>query len=111
SAGIGRESEPPRVPSQPEQPRRVIAEAALVEHPKNALLEIVARVGDREQRSPLGSVELQRGRVDGEVAPLEILIDRRRLDIRKRARSAVALAPRPRDVVARAVELDGAGSE
>jgi hypothetical protein len=93
---VGGEPEPRRIAGEPQQARRVVAERAVVQHPERAGREIVR--GTRVV-GQLAVREVQRDRVDREIAPRQVLGQRRaELDVRQRPRALVALASRPGEV-------------
>ena len=80
-----------------------------MQDPQPPRLEVLARARQPDQ---LAVLEVQGDRVDGEVAPLEVLAQgRAELNLRQRPRALVALAARAREVEGHAVELDRGGSE
>ena len=95
-ARVRRELEPRGVADEPQHPRRVVDERALVEDAQHAVLEVLARPGPVRPRA----VEHGHGhRVDREVAARQVVLDARaQLDLRQRARPRVALAARARQV-------------
>ena len=90
------EAQPRRVADEPQQPRGVVEERAVVQHAQPPRREVLERVRHRLQ---LPVREPHRDRVDGEVAAREVFRDRRaELDLRQRTRLLVALAPRGGEV-------------
>ena len=96
---IGLEPEPRGVAGHAQQPGRVVLERALVQHPQHAGAARSSRarpLGERAVGEP------QRDRVDREVAPREVLLDRRAgRDVGQRARVRVALRASRDDVEGR----------
>ena len=86
------EAKASRVARKPQQPRRVVDEAPVVENPQPARVEVVERAG--VPRSAPGGIagEREGDRVDGEVAPAQVLRQRRGLHVGERARVRVRLA-------------------
>ena len=104
---LDREAQPRHVADQPQQPRRVVEEGALVQHAQAVLPR-----GPRARRATASSspsasrtaIALTR-----EVAAREVLGDRRaELDVGQRARMRVALAPRRGEVDRRRSTCRGA---
>jgi hypothetical protein len=108
---LDREREPGLVTHEPQQPRRIVREAAGVQHPQAARGEVVQRMRRGPNAARIRTGEHHGDRVDGEVATQEIVGERRRLDIRQRSRLGVSLAPGLGQVVGEAVEGDGRRSE
>ncbi len=106
--GVDGEAQAAGVAGQAEHARRVVDEARFVEHAQAA-----ARAGPPALQEPSQAAvgERQRDRVDGEIAPQQILLEARRDHVGQRAGMGVGLAPGPRDVVAEAVEGHGRGPE
>ena len=106
-----REAESRRITRQPQQPRRVVLEARVVEHGQGAPLEVVMGTRRRQQHSGVIAGETERDRVDREVAPQQVGRDRRRFDLRQSARVRVALAACAREVIADGAAADADGAE
>lgn len=82
-------------------PRRIVVEAAIVEHAQAALREVghATDVVDHGDRLRAGvDVERQDQRVHGEVAPQHVLFERARLDLGQRPGMRIALAARSREI-------------
>src|SRR5207302_8829703 len=103
--------QPARVPSEPQQPRRIIGEARVVKHPEQPRVEVRERARGLDQLPGSLAAERGRERVDGEVAASQVLLDTGRLDVRKRARTRVPLATGPRDVVGESAGRHRGGTE
>ena len=67
------EAQPRRVARDPPQPRRVVAEARVVQHAQAPGVEIVERVLGGAQ---LAAAQVERDRVDRHVAAQQVLVDR-----------------------------------
>jgi hypothetical protein len=106
---IGLEPEPGAVAGHAQQAGRVVIERALVEHAQHAGGEVLAGarpLGERAVGQP------QRDRVDGEVAPREVLLDARaRRDVGQRARPRVGLGARADHVERRGPRAHGGRAE
>ncbi len=92
------EPEPGGVTGQAQQAGRIVEKAPFVQDPQTPGLEVDERPRQRQQLSRRAGREAQGDRVDREIAPAQILADRRGLDQRQRARGLVLLRARPRHV-------------
>ena len=72
---VGAELEPVRVADEPQHPRRVVDERAVVQHAQDAARR--GRRGRRRHSDELVVGEPDGDRVDAEVAPRQVLLDRR----------------------------------
>ena len=106
---VRREAEAGGVADEPQHPRGVVDERALVEHAQHVRVEVVA--GPLPLRH--GAVdEPDRDRVDGEVPPREVLLDRgAEFHVRQRPRPGVALAAGAREVEDDVAGRDRRGAE
>ena len=95
------EAQPGGVAGQAQQPGGIVEERPVVQHAQAPRLEVLARPRQPDQ---LAVREVQGDRVDAEVAPLQVLADRRaELDLGEQAPAAVALAAGAREVEDRAI--------
>ncbi len=84
---------PALVPDRAEDPRRIVDEREVVEHAQRPLLEVAAAAERIDEPAQVLRRQRDRHRVQGEVAPEEILADGRSLDRRQRRRGVVELRP------------------
>ena len=99
------------VAERAEEPRRVVDEREVVEHAEDARLEVAQAAEEVHEPSEVLALQRDGQRVDGEVAPVEILADRRLLDGRQRTGVVVELRSRRGDVDAAAVVHDHGRAE
>ena len=102
--GLDLEAQAARVPHEAKQPRGIVDEAPVVQHAEAAVFEVLQSVRGGGQ---LPVDERDRDRVDREVAALEILGQRRGLNLGQRSRMGVRLAARLRDVIDEPVQQHG----
>ena len=108
---LGREAQPRGVPRQPQQPRRVVAEAAGVQHSQPLAPEVCkARLGPPRAR-PRRRRPAQRDRVDREVAPHQVLRRAAPASPRAAPRVRVRLGPRGCEVEPQIAERQLGGPE
>src|SRR5919197_1342598 len=96
-----------RVAHEAEEARGVVGERGVVEDPQPALPEVLVRAG----RLAHVAVEVGGDRVDGEVAPQQVLVERRGLDLGQRPRACVALAAGGGEVVGMLAGVDPGGEK
>ena len=97
---------PVLVPDRAKDPRRVVDEREVVQDADHAGVEVGPAAERVDEPPEVVALERDRHRVDREVAPEEVLADRRVLDGRERRRRVVELGPRRHDVDAAAVAVE-----
>ncbi len=105
------EAQAPGVPREAQQPRRVVDEAGVVEHPEPACLDVLAAVRGLDQAPAAGPGHPQGQGVDGEVAATEVLLDARGRNGGQRPGVGVALPAGAGQVVGESVQRHGEGLE
>ena len=102
---VHREAEPAFVSHSPKDARRIVDEREVVEDTDRAVLEVAAASERVDEPPEVLALQGHGHRVDREVAPEEVLADRRVLDGRKRGGCVVELRPRGHDVDPAAVAV------
>ena len=94
------------VADRAEDPRRVVDERAVVEDPDAPCLEVLAAAEGVDEPAEVLALQGDGHRVDREVAAVQVLVDRARLDRGKDGGSVVGLAARGHDVDALLFAVD-----
>ena len=86
---LGLEMKARGISPQAQQPSRVVEEAALVKDAQAPAVEVGEGVLDGSQLALAPAAEREGDRVDGEIAALEVLLDRAASHLRERARRGI----------------------